>query len=393
MIQQTRLFIAGLPGNLRRITTQADFIPEIDGLRFLAIFPVILHHYSERVARAFAPQTDAEKSMVDFFSHGHIGVYIFFAVSGFILAMPFGKEKLEGGKTVSLKKYYWRRLTRLEPPYFIAMTGLFLVLVLMMNESFRELLPHYFASLLYLHRVIYNDWTPINPPAWTLEVEVMFYLVAPFIARGYFKIGRPLVRRLVLIGIIVFKVVLLNTTQLFDGLFLTIAYLIEFFLVGILLADFYLTDIKKSSVKNNSAFDLISIVSIVLLFTTWTWGKNLDFKFVFLTALFFVVYSSFQSRIMNKFFRNGWITAIGGMCYSIYLLHLAYAEMYVAVLKKLGIFSTYTNNFYFGFILFLPSLFVVTTIFFLLVEKPCMDPEWPQKLKRFLTGKRQVSNA
>jgi peptidoglycan/LPS O-acetylase OafA/YrhL len=301
--------------------------------------------------------------------------------------MPFGKEKLEAGKTVSLKKYYWRRLTRLEPPYFIAMTGLFLVLVLVMNESFRDLLPNYLVSLLYLHRVVYNDWTPINPPAWTLEVEVMFYLVAPFLARWYFMIRKPIVRRLALIGVIVFKVVLLNTTQLFDGLFLTIAYLIEFFLVGILLADFYLTGIKRSPDKNKYLFDLISIASILLLFTTWTWGKNLDFKFVFLTALFFVVYSSFQSRIMNKFLTNGWITAIGGMCYSIYLLHLAFAEMFVLVLKKIGVFTTYTNNFYFGFILFLPSLFIVTTVFFLLVEKPCMDPEWPAKLKRFFTHK------
>lgn len=376
---------------MRRITSHADFIPEIDGLRFIAIFPVILQHYSERVARVFTPETGFEVAQDKFFSHGHIGVYIFFAVSGFILALPFAKEKLEMGKPVSLKKYFMRRLTRLEPPYFIAMTGLFLVLVLIMHESFRDLLPHYFASIFYVHLLVYNDWSPINPPAWTLEIEVAFYLIAPFLARGYFMIRKPIVRRLLLITLVVVKIALFFGTHIIDSWFNTLGYVIEFFMVGILIADFYLTSIKKSPDKNKYLFDVLSVVSIVVLFSTWTWGRSLDLKYIFITALFFVVYTSFQSRIMNRFFSNQWVTAIGGMCYSIYLLHLAYAELFVLFLKKIGVFTTYAENFYFGFILFLPSLFLVTTTFFLLIEKPCMDPEWPSKLKKFFTKKTAVS--
>jgi peptidoglycan/LPS O-acetylase OafA/YrhL len=43
------------------------------------------------------------------------GVHLFFVLSGFILALPFCKAA-RGGGSVDIKKYFWRRVTRLEPP-------------------------------------------------------------------------------------------------------------------------------------------------------------------------------------------------------------------------------------------------------------------------------------
>ncbi len=159
-----------LPDSLRRVTSGAAFIPEIDGLRFLAIFPVILQHFSERLSRKGPHLEGFNEKMVGVLSNGHIGVYIFFFISGFILALPFGKQKLLQGKPVSISKYYLRRLTRLEPPYLICMTLFFLLLVKVYHEQFSELFPHYVASCLYVHRIIYGVWSPINPLAWTLEI-------------------------------------------------------------------------------------------------------------------------------------------------------------------------------------------------------------------------------
>ena len=69
--------------HLRRITTQQRFIPQIDGLRFVAIASVVFFHIYAALERGALPQpilldTDLPKR----------GVELFFAISGFILGVP-----------------------------------------------------------------------------------------------------------------------------------------------------------------------------------------------------------------------------------------------------------------------------------------------------------------
>jgi peptidoglycan/LPS O-acetylase OafA/YrhL len=73
-----------------------------------------------------------------------------------------------------------RRLTRLEPPYIIALVIFFIANVWVLHAySFKSLLPHFFASMAYLHNIIYQSFSWILPVAWSLEVEVQFYVLAP----------------------------------------------------------------------------------------------------------------------------------------------------------------------------------------------------------------------
>ena len=382
----------GMPQSLRRITSSTGFIPEIDGLRFLAIVPVVFQHFSERILNVYPTNEGESNQLAWICSHGHIGVYIFFAISGFILALPFGKAKLSAGKPVSLKQYFIRRVTRIEPPYLVVMTLLFVALLVAKHESFIGMFPQYLASIFYVHRYVYGQWSPINPPAWTLEVEVTFYLIAPFITALYFGIRNASIRRTVLISLVVIKVFVANTTSLFDNLYLTLPFLIEYFCIGILVADFFLTDMRHPSKKDNSRlFDIIALISIVVLFSTWSWDKNIVWKWPFLIALFFTFYGCLRGNRVKKFFQLPWITAIGGMCYSIYLLHLAFAEFVAAVIMKVSPFDNYFVNFTLGIPFFLLGLFVVSVIFFKLIEQPCMDPTWPRQLVQFIRSKFGVS--
>ncbi len=386
MIAQIQELLSSLPNRLRRVTTGSNFIPEIDGLRFLAIFPVVFQHFSERLLVINPPIQGNEKSFAGIMSHGHIGVYIFFAVSGFILSLPFARQVVFAEKKVSLGNYYLRRVTRLEPPYLISMTGFFLMLIFIQHQAFKDLVPHYLASVFYVHRIFYNTWTPINPPAWTLEVEVQFYLLAPFLALGYFSIARRWVRRSLLISLILLKIILTNSTTLFDPFYLTLVYLFEFFLVGVLMADVFLTD-WKSMPKKSRLFDWLTGLSIIVLFSSWTWEKNLSWKFIFIAALFMTVYGAFRSVQVNKLLKNAWITALGGMCYTIYLLHLGFIEFFISIYKKMIPGGSYLFNYVVGFLLCLPVLLLVCIAFFLLIEKPCMDPHWPSKLKVWLRAR------
>ncbi len=73
-------FFYTLPEKLARITSGGKIIREIDGLRFLAIFPVVIQHLSERLERStlvsFAPGNELEVATF-FTNRGFIGVYIF----------------------------------------------------------------------------------------------------------------------------------------------------------------------------------------------------------------------------------------------------------------------------------------------------------------------------
>jgi len=379
VIKLIQNFFSGFPDRLRRITSGSGFIPEIDGLRFLAILPVVLQHFSERVLERVHPVSTSDTLISQGLSNGHVGVYVFFAISGFILALPFGRYKLQQKQPVRLSNYYLRRLTRLEPPYLISLILFFAVLVIVQHQNFRELLPHFFASCLYVHRIVFGTWSPLNPPAWTLEVDVQFYAIAPFLTLAYFSISSSVRRRVVLLMFIVVKIIIANTTTWLDEFYLTLPYAIEFFTVGILITDIYLTE-WKDGIPRHRIFDIITVISIIVLFSSWTWPKNLEWKFLFITALFMTVYGCFRSITVNRFFRNKWISAIGGMCYSIYLLHLPAAEFFVRMFTPFTQDLSYTTRFLVGIMIFLPVLFVICTVFFLLIEKPCMDPHWPQKL-------------
>ena len=151
---------------LFRRSTSGRFIPVIDGLRFFAIMPVLLLHASTaflEYSPLYDHQAVGETEWLRVASlTGGAGVLIFFAISGFILTLPFAKHHLEGTKAVSLRSYTKRRLIRLEPPYLLTLVGFFFIHLLLQTDSFSELLPHFLASFFYLHNIIYGEWSVIN---------------------------------------------------------------------------------------------------------------------------------------------------------------------------------------------------------------------------------------
>jgi peptidoglycan/LPS O-acetylase OafA/YrhL len=77
------------------------------------------------------------------------------------------------------------------------------------------------------------------------------------------------------------------------------------------------------------------------------------------------------------------ITNIGGMCYSIYLFHF----LVVYFVKHNTASIHIGQNFWFYYALqacmIVPPVLLLCGAFFVVIERPCMDKEWPQKLWRF----------
>jgi peptidoglycan/LPS O-acetylase OafA/YrhL len=368
----------------RRVTANGAFIPEIDGLRFIAIFAVVVFHVAAGLA-VKAPQAYAlpQNGFVGTLAwHGFRGVELFFVISGFILALPFASHFLEGRPRVDLGQYFLRRVTRLEPPYVLAMMLLFLLHVAVRGRSAQQLLPHLGASLVYLHNLVYGTESPINNISWSLEIEIQFYLLVPFLSL-LFAIRNKVARRSIICAACVVSTVL---GWLFispgDRAYLSILRFDHFFLIGFLLADLYLVDWKRRP-SRSWAWDALSIAGWPVLFYCWGAGAERDPIVVTMLAPWAVLAlycAAFRGPLTNAVIVNDGITTIGGMCYSIYLLHNPALALLLDRTRALAPFPWYGANLGLQLAITGPLLLIPCGAYFLLIEKPCMRKDWPRRL-------------
>jgi peptidoglycan/LPS O-acetylase OafA/YrhL len=376
----------------RRVTSSGNFISEIDGLRFIAIGTVVLFHLVVNLSFKSPIHYAVPSSgnvLVSIARYGFHGVELFFIISGFILAYPFASYYLKGRKHVNLRQYFLRRLTRLEPPYFICMILYFLLRVYVRGEGGDGLFPHLAASLLYSHNLIFGGESLINNVAWSLEIEVQFYLLVPLLSR-VFSINNTVLRRSLIVGG-AFLVVLHQ--WFFIGpeswMYLTIIRFLQFFLIGFLLADIFLLDWKEQPTRH-FGWDVVSLVGWPLLFVIWNHpelshailpvGQEPVLEaFLFPLISFFLYQAVFRGPMSNRIMTNVWITTIGGMCYTIYLFHNQLIGGIALVTGGIAATPSYTLNVLIQGVLVIPPMLVVCVVYFRLIERPCMRKDWPKR--------------
>jgi peptidoglycan/LPS O-acetylase OafA/YrhL len=354
----------------KRITTQKRFIPQIDGLRFVAIASVVFFHIYAALEIGAIPvpipfNTDLAKR----------GVELFFAISGFILGVPFASRYLADAPKVKLKQYFLRRLTRLEPPYFLSLFAWAAMQNIVAHRPLADMAPHLAASAVYLHNLIFGAFPgAVNGVAWSLEVEVQFYCLVPLLAL-LFMISNAWARRAMIL--VVMLVAGLLSNRLYSSLHFhaSIAYYLAFFLAGFLVCDLYIT---RSEWKLSFIWDALAIVLWPLV---WYLGRN--FGHVALPFVIVPLYlAAFRGRIFSSIFSNRVVTDIGGMCYSIYLFHYLIISGVKHLTAALHIGQNFWVYFVLQSIMIIPAVLLFCGIFFLLIERPCMDRNWPRKLWR-----------
>jgi peptidoglycan/LPS O-acetylase OafA/YrhL len=380
-----------LVGRLTRRTSSGRYIAEIDGLRFVAIAMVVLFHSQLRVFEASGGEIGEAPPPHNVFdlsiAQGRFGVHLFFIISGFILALPFAAERLAGARPIRLKAFYLRRLTRLEPPYFLLLTLYFLLgstthLWKLWSDYHDSLLPRFGAGLIYAHRFLFGgEPNPILPPTWSLEIEVQFYLLVPLLAL-VFTIQRTAKRRALMIGgaafAAIFQWLMLESVGVLPPVLLS--YL-QFFLVGFLLADVFLLEWHQQP-SRGWTWDAIGLVALLIVFIgppllneRIQWAHQL----VVLPCLFACVFcAAFRGPRIRSLLTFRWIAIVGGMCYSIYLIHTPLMAMLAPHTAGIGR-SWGTVNVLVQFLVLGGISLLVSGIFFALVERPCMDPQWPRR--------------
>lgn len=187
----------------------------VQALRGIAALWVVLFHAS--AGRHIAGLTDALPPVVRsvVFDHGELGVAIFFALSGFVIAHSLSGVTMNWGR---LGRFALRRSIRLDPPYWAAIA--FCVVMALVSATVRReplVVPGFLqvvAHILYLQEIL--RLPEINTVFWTLTYEIQFYL---FFALCMVLVDRPGEdRSRTPAWIAMFLIAVIATTGAFDGL-------------------------------------------------------------------------------------------------------------------------------------------------------------------------------
>jgi peptidoglycan/LPS O-acetylase OafA/YrhL len=167
----------------------------LDGLRGLAALSIFVFH--GWLYTMPAPDATDRSSIGDYAAHElRLGLVAFFVLSGFLLCRPWFAAALEARRPPNVRRYMRARAARILPAYYAALAGSVVLLWGLRGTPGLRLPP---SGDLPLFVVFGQNFSPatvmkLNPPMWSLAVEVMFYALLPLI--GWLAVRLPPTRRM-----------------------------------------------------------------------------------------------------------------------------------------------------------------------------------------------------
>ncbi|WP_158741926.1 acyltransferase [Acidisphaera sp. L21] len=391
------LRLARLPSLIGRPPGAIQYNAQIDGLRGLSILLVIVWHVSLRAARhasELSAQGPAITNLYSYIPHGEIGVDFFFFISAIVITQIFATRT---DKRLEVGKFYARRLWRIYPPYLVALTGCFIALyasghapgsISALDPDAASLPESYAASLFYLHGLVFSTAPLLDPPLWSLEIEIQFYLVGPLIW-VFFKYMPDRTKRVAALSALLAAMIvippLLKLYMPFDGRFrfglLAHAYL---FVGGMLAVSLDLATPSTDPRLRPALYDAMLAVGLVaaagvgLVLTqidaqpSGFWATLL-LNVVTIAAIFGVFLGAMRGAIGRFVFGIPWLCLIGTMCYSIYLTHVVAIQ--IVSEKLLGRLAFRNPELIWGvwFLVLIPVSIAGGIVFYVYVERPFMS--------------------
>ena len=294
-----------------------EYRREIDGLRALAVLPVILFHAGFKA-----------------FSGGFVGVDVFFVISGYLITSIILAE-LEIGK-FSIINFYERRARRILPALFVVMFAClpFAWLWLLPSDmkSFSESLVavSFFASnfLFWMTSGYFDTAAELKPllHTWSLAVEEQYYVLFPMFLLVTWRLGR---RWIVALLSFLFVVSLVAAhwgayTHPSPTFYLLPTRGWEL-LIGVFVS-FHLASRNRKLSINQSINQSISIVGLLLItYTIFAFDSNTPFPSIYAliptvgTAL--IILGANSETLVGKLLGTKLLVGVGLISYSAYLWH------------------------------------------------------------------------
>ena len=158
---------------------------------------------------------------------------------------------------------------------------------------------------------------------------------------------------------------------------MTILGHIQYFLVGSLAADLYLSNTLSG--QRSTIFDLLGSFSVLTLFALPDWSR-----FAHPVLTLFIIIGALHGRFFRSLLSLPWMSAIGSMCYTTYLWHVFVMASLLKLTLRFLILKNFVLSIAFQAAIILPVMFFFSVLMFLAIEKPCMEPEWPTAFRNFI---------
>lgn len=202
-------------------------LPALDGLRAVAIILVLWHHLAiDAKSDIYRPAGLVQRAAEFAFT----GVLLFFVLSGYLLFRPYARALAGRGPWPSAPAFYRRRALRILPLHLAVLGTLAALLYLpplLLHRStpLPTTLPangntaRGFPVVALLGQEIFpdNGVGTLNPPIWSLAIEMYFYIALPWIALGLRRLGRRWMLGLVAFAALTFAVRMLLVAAFYQG--------------------------------------------------------------------------------------------------------------------------------------------------------------------------------
>ncbi|MFY9309396.1 MAG: acyltransferase [Bacteroidia bacterium] len=354
-------------GSPKFSTSTKNYLPELDGLRFLAFLFVFIGHF-----HAF--------SDIPFLSilykYGYIGVDLFFALSAYLFTKLLSTEYRSTGK-INLKKFYIRRVLRIWPLYFtfiLLSIGILFWAGAVFTPKLLKLIGTYLTFSYNIFLPFFGRHIPLPHAGhlWTVCYEEQFYLLIPFLIPLLIRMSTR--QRIILF---ISSFVLLNCIRWWfiekQMPFLFIYFLpvthFEAILLGIVVG------FMKRGTFKMAIYPIILAILSIYLFIALTFLPDIQtvsyllFISYSLAGLFAAVllYAILNSGYLKKIFSYQPLVFLGKRSYGLYVYH-TFAT---------SVISGYSDNLYLSFIIAMSFTIVLSVVSYKFLETPFL--KWKEK--------------
>jgi peptidoglycan/LPS O-acetylase OafA/YrhL len=336
---------------------------EIDGLRALAVIPVILFHAGLQT-----------------FSGGFIGVDVFFVISGYLITSIIVYDLRQD--KFSLVRFYERRARRILPALYLVMgvTSVF-AYKWMLPDELKNYGQSVFATTLFSNNILLaitaNYWSlksEFKPllHTWSLGVEEQYYVLFPLLLMLGWKLFRKhLAAVLAVAAILSFAAASFGLFKNPDYTFYLLPTRAWEILIGALAA-FYLIE-KKAADSNYLLSELLGGIGFCLIAASvFIMGRDSGYHGIFYLAVptlgtVLIILFSSEKTVVGKILGWGPMVGIGLISYSAYLWHQPLFSMMRVYSKERPGIAAYS--------ILSVLTFILAYISWRFIETPCRNRE------------------
>jgi peptidoglycan/LPS O-acetylase OafA/YrhL len=296
------------------MNSSSKYRKEIDGLRALAVVPVILFHAGLKG-----------------FSGGYVGVDVFFVISGYLITSLIASE-LEAGE-FSLLKFYERRIRRIFPALFMVTMCCLPLALYWMFPSQLKVFSNSLVSVFYLgsnfwlsQKTGYFETNTGEYPllhTWSLAAEEQFYLLFPILVMLSWRLGtRKLMASMFILAALSFCIAEWGVRNYPSANFYLLPGRAWELLIGSLAA-LYLQYSKQPELKFCNIFSVIGLLLVIV--SVFAYDADTPFPGIYAIAPTFgtvlIILFASDGTAVNKLLSMPPLVGVGLISYSAYLWH------------------------------------------------------------------------